>query len=310
MSKESIKERNKAIRLAWERERELVLQGKGTRDWSLDQQKDILDLDKGKAYDENGRAFEGQHMKSATEYPEYQGDPNNIQFLTREEHLVAHKGSWKNSTNWYYNPKTKEFVDFGENGPIPCEVISLSEPLQISIIDGQETSNGLKEPAKMENALSERTQSPRKENLSHCLENTSQKKPNVVPHEVHESFGHKIFHVVDGVKKLVKNHSNLIKFAVVVGGVALTVKRISSSGGGSSLSSSDDYYSGSSDDDYNDSSCSDECDIPSFSRDYPDERSSPEEHTVSAHGQHYHTQDGVIWKEKDPYRRGGKRDDN
>ena len=42
MSKKSIKERDKAIRLAWERERELVLQGKGTRDWSLDQQKDIL----------------------------------------------------------------------------------------------------------------------------------------------------------------------------------------------------------------------------------------------------------------------------
>lgn len=121
MSKKSIKERNKAIRLAWERERELVLQGKGTRDWSLDQQKDILDPDKGKAYDENGRAFEGQHMKSAAEYPEYQGDPNNIQFLTREEHLAAHKGSWQNPTNWYYNPETKEFVDFGENGPIPCQ---------------------------------------------------------------------------------------------------------------------------------------------------------------------------------------------
>lgn len=312
MSKESIKERNKAIRLAWERERELVLQGKGTRDWSLDQQKDILDPDKGKAYDENGRAFEGQHMKSATEYPEYQGDPNNIQFLTREEHLVAHKGSWKNSTNWYYNPKTKEFVDFGENGPIPCEVISLSEPLQISIIDGQETSNGLKEPAKMENASSERTQSPRKENLSHCLENTSQKKLNSGPPEVHKRFGDKILHMVDGAKKFVEKHPNLVKTAagVVTVVVVACVKKIHDSGEGSSSSLSDDYYSGSSDDDYNDSSCSDECDIPSFSRDYPDERSSPEEHTVSAHGQHYHTRDGVIWKEKDPYRRGGKRDDN
>lgn len=107
MSKTSIKERNKAIRLAWEREKELVSKGEGTRDWSQDQQKDILDPDKGKAYDENGRAFEGQHMKSAAEYPEYQGDPNNIQFLTREEHLEAHKGSWQNPTNWYYNPEKK-----------------------------------------------------------------------------------------------------------------------------------------------------------------------------------------------------------
>ena len=314
MSKESIKERNKAIRLAWERERELVLQGKGTRDWSLDQQKDILDLDKGKAYDENGRAFEGQHMKSVAEYPEYQGDPNNIQFLTREEHLAAHKGSWQNPTNWYYNPETKEFVDFGENGPIPCKVISLGEPLQISIIDRQETSSGLKEPAKMENTLSEQTQFPRQENLLHHSENTSQKKHNAGPPEVHERFGNKIFHVVDGAKKFVEKHPNLVKIvagAALVAAASVTfVKKIHDSGGGSSSSSSDDYYSGSSDDDYNDSSSSDECDIQSSSRDYPDERSSHEEHTVSAHGQHYHTRDGVIWKEKDPYQRGGKHDDD
>lgn len=68
-------------------------------------------------------------MKSAAEYPEYQGDPNNIQFLTRDEHLEVHKGSWQNPTNWYYNPETKEFVDFGENKPIPCSAISLSEPI-------------------------------------------------------------------------------------------------------------------------------------------------------------------------------------
>ena len=123
MSKTSIKERNKAIRLAWEREQKLVAEGKGTRDWSQEQQKDILDPDIGKAKDDNGRSFEGQHMKSAAEYPEYQGDPDNIQFLTRDEHLAAHKGSWQNPTNWYYNPETKEFVDFGENKPIPCAAI-------------------------------------------------------------------------------------------------------------------------------------------------------------------------------------------
>lgn len=123
MSKTSIKERNKAIRLAWEREQALVAEGKGTRDWTKEQQQDILDPDKGKAYDDNGRAFEGQHMKSVAEYPEYQGDPDNIQFLTREEHLEAHKGSWQNPTNWYYNPETKEFVDFGDSKPIPCKVL-------------------------------------------------------------------------------------------------------------------------------------------------------------------------------------------
>ena len=34
MSRTSIKERNKAIRKAWEREQELVKEGKGTRDWT------------------------------------------------------------------------------------------------------------------------------------------------------------------------------------------------------------------------------------------------------------------------------------
>ena len=39
---------------------------------------------------------------------------------------------------------------------------------------------------------------------------------------------------------------------------------------------------------------------------HPD-HSSPSEHIVPGHGQHYHTKDGVIWKEKDPYKRGGEK---
>ena len=85
MAKSSFVERNKAVREAWNKELELVQEGKGTREWTPEQQKDILE--KGRAYDENGKAFEGQHMKSAEMYPEYLGEPGNIQFLTREEHL-------------------------------------------------------------------------------------------------------------------------------------------------------------------------------------------------------------------------------
>ncbi len=71
-----------------------------------------------------------------------------------------------------------------------------------------------------------------------------------------------------------------------------------------------DYYGGASDDDYTDSLNQDDYDDPSADRDYPDERSSPKEHIVPGHGQHYHTKDGVIWKEKDPYPRGGKHNDD
>lgn len=316
MSKTSIKERNKAIRLAWEREQKLVSEGKGTRDWSQDQQKDILDPDKGKAYDENGRAFEGQHMKSAAEYPEYQGDPDNIQFLTRDEHLEAHKGSWQNPTNWCYNPETKEFVDFGENKPIPCAAINLSEPLCSPVIDSQNKGDELREPSKAGAESTEHTKPSRQEDASHYSETKSQNKTTAATPEVHESFGDKVLHVVDVVKEFSKKHpvlTEIVKWggAAAAAIVTAAVANNSSGGGrssgdgGSDYSSSDlfDDYSGQADD-------SDDYTNSSDARDYPDERSSPEEHTVPAHGQHYHTKDGVIWKEKESYQRGGKRDDD
>lgn len=316
MSKTSIKERNKAIRLAWEREQILVSEGKGTRDWSQDQQKDILDPDKGKAYDKNGRAFEGQHMKSAAEYPEYQGDPDNIQFLTREEHLEAHKGSWQNPTNWYYNPETKEFVDFGENKPIPCTAINLSEPVRSPVIDSQNKNDELNEPSKAEAESTERVKPSRQEDAAHHSETKSQSKTTVAPPEVHESFGDKVLHMVNAVKGFGERHpvlSGVLKgvgIAALAVGADAIVNSGNGSGGGSRSSSSDDYPSRSSDDDYADSLDSDDYDSSSSDRNYPDERSSPEEHTVPAHGQHYHTKDGVIWKEKESYQRGGKHDDD
>jgi len=275
MSKTSIKERNKAIRLAWEREQRLVVEGKGTRDWSEDQQKDILDPDKGKAYDENGRAYEGQHMKSVAEYPEYQGDPDNIQFLTRDEHLEAHKGSWQNPTNWYFNPENKEFVDFGDNKPVPCAKTNLSEPVCSPVIDSQNKSDD--------------------------------------PPEVHKNFGDKVRRVFDVVRKFSERHpvlTGIVKWGGIAAAAITTasVANNSSGGGGSSGDGEsdssdlfDDYSSRADDsDDYSDSS----------DRNYPDERSLPKEHTVLEHGQHYHTKDGVIWKEKEPYQRGGKHDDD
>lgn len=79
-------------------------------------------------------------MKSVEKYPEYQGDANNIQFLTKEEHLEAHQGNWKNPTNWYYEPVSKQFFAFGECELIPCEIIKLSNPLvtiEVSSVDAE-----------------------------------------------------------------------------------------------------------------------------------------------------------------------------
>lgn len=166
-------EANKAIRLAWQREHDLVKVGKGTRDWTEVQQKDILDPDKGKAYDDKGRAFEGQHMKSIEKYPEHQGDPNNIQFLTKDEHLDAHQGNWQNPTNWYYNPATKQITDFGDGMYVPCPVIELSQPVKHIAINTQK-----KKPSEQKNEKPKNNSSPPEKIISPI--NPSQSKSSAV----------------------------------------------------------------------------------------------------------------------------------
>lgn len=121
--------RRKAVDLAWKREKELVLEGKGTRDWTKEQQQQIID--EGRATDESGKAYAGHHMKNVAAYPEYQEDPDNIQFLTTTEHKDAHGGNTHIPTNGFYDYKTGKTHDFGDNPPIPCDVIELSEPIYL-----------------------------------------------------------------------------------------------------------------------------------------------------------------------------------
>ena len=125
-------EANKAIASAWEREQCLVKEGKGTRDWTPQQQKDILE--KGKAYDLDGKAMEGHHMKSVSIFPNYQGNPDNIQFLSRAEHFDAHGGNYQTPTNGYYNTIEKVTIVF-ENELTPCDIIVLSDPVVESNIN-------------------------------------------------------------------------------------------------------------------------------------------------------------------------------
>lgn len=102
-------ERQNAVRKAWKQERERVQEGKGTRKWTLEQQKEILDRG-------SVRGYEGHHMKSVSLYPEYAGEPKNIQFLTEDEHLYgAHKGNYHNLTNGYYDADNQTMVEFNGN---------------------------------------------------------------------------------------------------------------------------------------------------------------------------------------------------
>ncbi len=130
---------DKAVREAWKRERELVLEGKGTRDWTEDEQLEIIEL--GKVFDTDGTAYAGQHMKSVAAYPEHQGNPDNIQLLSVSEHFAAHKGNWQNQTNWYYDPVTFEYNDFGNADPVACMTIELSQPFMVKVKNNNEEAN-------------------------------------------------------------------------------------------------------------------------------------------------------------------------
>ena len=288
-------ESNKAILAAWNKEQELVQEGKGTREWTPKQQQDILE--KGKAYDDDGVAFQGQHMKSAEMYPEYQGDPGNIQFLTRAEHLEAHNGNWRNPTNWYFNPVAKEKIDFGDGPFIPCEVINLPEPVVIVPKD----DSSFKEQKSEEKIQSDKYEDVLNQNKE--VDKITDKKQNtVVPPKIQTPKKSNMF--IRGLKSvgrfIVEHPVESLEIAgVVIGGAA---KAISSFRGSSSSSSAHSTMP------QNDSN-STGTGIVEKVADIVEKanRSMPSENDVSGHRQRYHTKDGVIWKDKVPYHRGGNK---
>lgn len=95
--------RSQGVARAWNRERELVRSGRGTREWSVSEQKQLLDTGRVQGY-------QGHHMMSVSKYPEHADNPKNIQFLdTRKgnnEHLKAHKNDYREASEGRYNVKT------------------------------------------------------------------------------------------------------------------------------------------------------------------------------------------------------------
>lgn len=284
-------ESNKAILAAWNREQELVQEGKGTREWTQKQQQDILE--KGKAYDDNGKAFEGQHMKSAEAYPEFQGEPGNIQFLTRAEHLEAHDGNWQNPTNWYFNPVTREKYDFGDGPFIPCEIIQLPEPI-ISVTEDLTIQ---------EKVIEEKVDPDKTEHLpKHSAEVTGKKQIKVetskshkiqmeTPKRTNNAFGKGL----KTVGRFIVEHpvESLEIAGVAISSVAKAVHSIRGKGSASTHNTAADSA--------NASVAEKVADIVEKAN-----RVSPIENDVMGHKQRYHTKNGVVWKDKAPYHRGGK----
>jgi len=115
-------QRKAGVKQAWTKEKERVAQGEGSRDWTPEQQDEIMK-------DGGVKGYRGHHMKSVSTYPEHAANPENIQFLTQDEHIQgAHQGSTHNQTNGYYNPETGQMTDFGRKAPTPVESHALSEP--------------------------------------------------------------------------------------------------------------------------------------------------------------------------------------
>lgn len=306
MSRRTV-ESNKAILAAWNKEQELVQEGKGTRKWTPEQQKDILE--KGKAYDDDGVAFQGQHMKSVEMYPEYQGNPGNIQFLTRAEHLDAHNGNWRNPTNWYFNPITKEKIDFGDGPFIPCKIVQLPEPIVNLNLTVESKDDELPELVKDVDVKKLHS----KLDIEH-KKVTTVNNASVGPKQV-KGFGSTVRKAFKAVVDFSNHHPVLTNIVKVVSVVGLAVAgAVSNSDHSSSGSGFDDYdYNPSRNrnntftDTYEDTSGDDTVDVDSSI-----ECSSPDDHTVRGHGQHYHYKDGSVkWKEKAPYPRprGGNKNE-
>ncbi len=85
--------RQRAVRDAWKQESELVkATGSGTRDWN---QRELRSVSRG----EKLKGYEGHHIRSVNSHtPKWAGDPRNIEFVTRSEHIKRHGGDFRNPT--------------------------------------------------------------------------------------------------------------------------------------------------------------------------------------------------------------------
>ncbi len=134
--------RNQAVEDFWFHEREAIMNGECTRDWTPEQIEQIMNISeksgamstnagKGLQVDGNGmvvidnmgnKSYYGHHMIDVSTHPEYAGDWKNIQALTYEEHYNgAHENhNTKEPTKGYYD------YELGETQIIDVDVDGFS----------------------------------------------------------------------------------------------------------------------------------------------------------------------------------------
>jgi len=107
--------RQKAVKSAWRQEQALVKAGGGTRDWTKRQREQIIKAGKLKNY-------EGHHLKSVNGHAKkWAGDPRNIKFVTRREHLREHRGNFRNKTTEKLIDR-QELLRVQQNRAIPRQI--------------------------------------------------------------------------------------------------------------------------------------------------------------------------------------------
>jgi hypothetical protein len=138
------RDRQKAVREAGAREKSLCSQGRGTVDWTPAQQAALM---------RSGWAagYEGQHMKAVAAFPQYAGDPNNILFLSHEDHLAAHnsgqeQSGYRSAPNGYYDPTPQTMHGFGDDPPYVVS-FDLSEPCFLLAESTEETFSASQDEA-------------------------------------------------------------------------------------------------------------------------------------------------------------------
>ena len=111
-----------AVEQAWKAEKLLVRAGKGTRDWTVQQQAELL-------YRGRVSGFEGSHMLPKSLYPQFAGDPKNIHFLPSTAHYQGvHQGHPTSVLpEGWFDERTGEIISPGK-GIIPSQpVIDLTD---------------------------------------------------------------------------------------------------------------------------------------------------------------------------------------
>lgn len=93
-TQDQTKMRSVGVKRAWQYEKaEIEMGGKGTTEWSKEQQNEILETGK-------VRGAEGHHINNVADNPELQANPDNIVMAKdKKQHLNMHKGDFKNSTD-------------------------------------------------------------------------------------------------------------------------------------------------------------------------------------------------------------------